>query len=158
MLSTKAKAIVVPGLTWDDDDRLVCNKCFTNNISNGRYVRTVVQSDIADNTQCQGCHKYLGPFTVEAPLPEAEYHELARKLRHLDPEDLINLISLTLAHRGDVKQPDVVGTSEGHYEQASILNYKPESVPGERPYPQRAFEIVVMERNTANIPAHLLSI
>lgn len=158
MFSSNVKAVIVPPQFGDDDEKLICVPCFDSDYSNGRYVRTVVLSGIADNTQCRGCRQYLGKFTVEAPLSEAAYRELANKLRHLNPEDLINLIGLTLANRGDVKQPDVVGGPEGHYEQASILNYTPESIPGERAFAQVAFEIVVMERNPANIPAHLRSV
>lgn len=116
-----------------------------------------ITDEIPNTHRCDRCRKHTGKFTVEGLLDADGYEALVDKLMHLDGEDLVNVVSRALQLRGDVKQPSVVGTSDGHYEQASILHYTPRAAEDGHTYPPRAFEIVVMERDVRKVPEHLLS-
>lgn len=123
----------------------------------GDQLVQTITDEIPDNYRCDRCRKFIGKFVTDDLLSGPAYEELVTRLLTLDGEDLINVFSRVLQLRGDIKQSPVVGNAEGHYEQASMLHYTPEPAEDGHNYPARVFEIVVMERDIRNVPAHLLS-
>jgi len=105
------------------ETQIICLRCAKAAAQQGLahlFQGQLTQSEITTHQLCPGCGSIIGEIVIQPPMNIAEYQALRVKLATIDPEDLVNLLSLTLEGR-----PDTKALNENNPYDAAELRYTP---------------------------------